>query len=261
MDALTLFHRLGAHQNDADELLAAERTVVCVGSRLLAVAWVQGQRGMVLRSHQGDMVHDRDTGGLLGAVTCEDEALRLVRRHHPTLLISTGVLEQGNGFSLVQKAKACDPSLRTILILQHQNRRLYEQAIATHSDGILVEPLMGRGHLLLALRSVCAGCIYLEPEVGAVLRGSHPGIDPGLTDRELEVMQEVVNGLSDRQIGEVLFLAPDSVKYRLKQVYLKLGLHNRTRAAIAVLLMGLVDPPRPLVPATADDQPLQVYPD
>ena len=221
--------------------------------------WVQGQRGMVLRSHQGEVIHGHDTGGLLGAVTCQEEALRLVCRHHPSLLLCTSVLEEGNGFSLVQQAKARDSALRTILILQHQNRRVYEQAIATHSDGILVEPLMGRGHLLLALKTVCAGGVYLEPEVGAVLRGSHPGIDPGLTDRELEVMQEVVNGLSDRQIGEVLYLAPDSVKYRLKQVYQKLGLHNRTRAAIAVLLMGLVDPPRPLVPASSDDQPLDRY--
>jgi len=46
----------------------------------------------------------------------------------------------------------------------------------------------------------------------------------------------------------VLHLATDTVKYHLKQVYQKLNLHSRTRAAISLVLLGLVAPPKPLLP-------------
>jgi DNA-binding NarL/FixJ family response regulator len=80
------------------------------------------------------------------------------------------------------------------------------------------------------------------------LSGSHEERNPGLTERELEVIQEVVNGFNDREIGERLHMATATVKYHLKHVYSKLGVHNRTRAAISLVLMGLVAPPRPLIP-------------
>jgi len=64
-------------------------------------------------------------------------------------------------------------------------------------------------------------------------------------------MQEVANGLNDREIGERLHIATDTVKYHLKQVYLKLSVHSRTRAAISLVLLGLVAPPRPLLPDPA----------
>jgi DNA-binding NarL/FixJ family response regulator len=67
-------------------------------------------------------------------------------------------------------------------------------------------------------------------------------------------MQEVANGRSDREIGEHLHLATDTVKYHLKQVYQKLSVHSRTRAAISLVLLGLVMPPSPLLPSSESPQ-------
>lgn len=102
--------------------------------------------------------------------------------------------------------------------------------------------------MLAALRTVSKGGVYLEPCIAAELHGSLKGRDPGLTTRELEVMREVAAGHNDRETGERLHLATDTVKYHLKQIYQKLGVHSRTRAAISLVLMGLVEPPRPLLP-------------
>ena len=75
--------------------------------------------------------------------------------------------------------------------------------------------------------------------------------DPGLSPRELELMREVAAGRNDREIAEQLHLATDTVKYHLKKVYQKLQVHSRTRAAISLVLLGLVEPPKPLLPERA----------
>lgn len=145
-----------------------------------------------------------------------------------------------------------EPHLPTLLFLQHSNRPIFQEAINTHSDGIVLEQQMGSGHVVEALRRVSNGGMYLEPLIAAMLSGSQQDHIPGLTSRELEVMQHVVCGLNDREIGIALQIATDTVKYRLKQVYSKLGIHNRTRAAISLILMGLVPPPAPLIPDRTD---------
>jgi len=72
----------------------------------------------------------------------------------------------------------------------------------THSDGLVLENEMGSGHVLTALRTVAQGGLYLERAIAQQLQGSERGRDPGLTSRELAVMQEVTNGFCDREIGE-----------------------------------------------------------
>jgi DNA-binding NarL/FixJ family response regulator len=232
MDALHITANLFDNQKEVAQLMAGQNSLVAVGSRLMALVWVQAHRGP-----------------LVGVVTKQSEALDLFLSMKPSLLIATQHLEEGNGLELIKIAKAENPNLHTLLFLQHEHPFLYEQAAETHADGILVETLMGRGHLLHALRNVCDGGVFLDPEVSMAIHGTRPSSEHGLTRRELEIMQEVVHGYNDRTIASDLRLSTETVRSYLKRIYLKLGLHNRTRAAVAVLLLGLVEPPRPLLPA------------
>jgi DNA-binding NarL/FixJ family response regulator len=228
-----------------DRLLENERILFCCQSRLLATLWVRSERGR----YQGDsLMPDR----LVGSCTTLAEALQACRDRDPSLLITTQLLEVGSGLDLVLEAKRILPELRTLLFLQYDHRALLEEAVKTHSDGIVLESEMGSGHVMAALRTVSKGGLYLEPKIARQLHGSSTGRNPGLSPRELEVMQEVANGHNDREIGEVLHIATDTVKYHLKQVYHKLNVHTRTRAAISLVLLGIISPPRPLLP---DNQP------
>jgi len=191
---------------------------------------------------------------LVGSCTTLQEGLQACRDRDPTLLITTQLLEEGSGLDLIVQAKQLLPEVRTLLFLQYDHRALLEEAVKTHSDGIVLESEMGSGHVMAALRTVSKGGLYLEPKIAEELHGSSTGRNPGLTSRELEVMQHVANGQNDREIGEQLHLATDTVKYHLKQVYNKLNVHNRTRAAISLVLLGIVAPPRPLLPITSQTQ-------
>lgn len=243
MDAIQTYRTYATARGELDQLLEQERILFCCQSRLLAAVWVRAERG---RSNSAD---DGMPERLVGACTTYEEALQSLERREPTLLVTTQLLERGSGLELVQEAKERLPNLRTLLFLQHDHPALLEQAIHTHSDGILLESEMGSGHVIAALRIVSQGGLYLEPRIAQALHGSQRQSDPGLTRRELEVMQHVVMGLNDREIGSALHLATDTVKHHLKQVYQKLRVHNRTRAAIALVLMGLAEPPQPLLPS------------
>ena len=224
-----------------DRLLQAERILFCCQSRLMATLWVRSERG---RYTGQSLMPER----LVGSCTTLHEGLKACRDRDPSLLITTQLLEEGSGLELIVEAKRILPELRTILFLQYDHRALLEEAVKTHSDGIVLEAEMGSGHVMAALRTVSKGGLYLEPKIARELHGSTQGRNPGLSTRELEVMQDVANGYNDREIGERLHIATDTVKYHLKQVYHKLNVHTRTRAAISLVLLGIIAPPRPLLP-------------
>ncbi len=244
MDAVHTYLSQGANARPIDHLLQGQRILFCCYSRLMATLWVRSERG---RSRGKDLM----PGHLVGACTTEAEAMELFLARRPTLVICTQLLEDGSGLRLVTEMKRIEPEVPTVLFLQHRNTPLFYEAVKTHSDGIVLETEMGSGHVVEALKVVSNGGMYLEPVIGRELAGSGRGQNPGLTARELEVMQQVVLGLNDREIGERLFISNDTVKYHLKAVYGKLGAHNRTRAAVSLVLMGLVAPPKPLLPASS----------
>lgn len=241
MDAVNTYMSHAAPRGTLDRLLEQERILFCCQSRLLATLWVRAERG---RYGGESLMPDH----LSGSCTTLEEALRICLDRQPTLLITTQLLEKGSGLQLIREAKQILPDCRTLLFLQHSHRTLLEEAVQTHSDGIVLESEIGSGHVIAALRTVSKGGVYLEPEIARELHGSIKARDPKLTPRELEVMQEVVLGHNDREIGERLHIASDTVKYHLKQIYQKLNVHSRTRAAISLVLLGLVEPPRPLLP-------------
>jgi DNA-binding NarL/FixJ family response regulator len=241
LDAVYTYLTQGATSRQIDDLLARERILFCCYSRLLATLWVRSERG---RYTGNSLMPDH----LAGSCTTFEEGLKLFLAKRPSLVICTQLLEEGSGLELVAKIKDLEPHLPTLLFLQHRNVPIFQQALKTYSDAIVLESEMGSGHVVEAIKIVTEGGMYLEPLIAQELAGSHSGRDPGLTARELEVMQQVVRGLNDREIGASIHIATDTVKYHLKHVYSKLGIHNRTRAAISLVLMGLVAPPNPLLP-------------
>lgn len=242
MDAINTYL---SRQNDVhkiDVLLREERILFCCYSRLLATFWVRSERGRNQSSTKVMPSH------LTGSCTTLKEAILIAEQGNPTLVITTQLLEEGSGLDLIRKVKEINNKTKTILFLQHQNLPIYQQAINTHSDCILLENLVGSGHVIEAIKIASKGGMYLEPEIADRISGTYKSKNIEITSREIEIMNLVVNGNNDREIGQLLHLSTDTIKYHLKQIYNKLNLHNRTRAAITLLLMGLVDAPKPLIP-------------
>ena len=131
MDALLTYMSHGLARGNLDQLLEQEKILFCCQSRLLATLWVRSERG---RYRGGSLMPDH----LLGACTTFNEGLQICRERQPTILITTQLLEQGSGLELITAAKQLVAGLRSLLFLQYEHRTLLEQAVKTHSDGIVL---------------------------------------------------------------------------------------------------------------------------
>ncbi|MCP9928820.1 response regulator transcription factor [Cyanobium sp. CH-040] len=222
MDLTRLLPEIPALLEELDALLAPHTTVAC----LETMKWL-GAFMCIPAVHKS----------LVGAATTEAEGDALVQRHNPSLLIVSQHLESGTGLSLVARSERRDRSIKTLLVADDANEVLVREALARGCDGICFQS----ERFMPALKVVAGGGVYYPREVAGVLRrrGDSPPAD-ALTERELEVLEGLMLGLTDRRIGERLFVTPETVKTHVKHIFQKLAVENRTQAAVKGLAAGLI---------------------
>jgi DNA-binding NarL/FixJ family response regulator len=222
MDLSYLIPEIPALIEELEELLADHRILLCLEHR----QWLAACMSItpVLKS-------------LVGAVTTEDEAFELVRKHRPTLLMVSQHLQKGTGLSLVVRTVAFNRNIKMLLVADDSNEDLVREALARGCDGICFES----ERFMPALRVVAGGGVYYPQAVAAVLRKNPlpPPVDP-LTERELEVLNHLMLGLTDQQISKQLVVSTETVKSHVKHIYQKLGVDNRTKAVVTSIAAGLI---------------------
>ncbi len=208
--------------------LRGRRTVVAMGSRAMLAFFCQAQA---------------DQLRLVGAATTAAETQGLVERQRPELLIATDHQEQGCGIDLVVQAKTALPRLQCLLIATqpHRHRRL-QAALQAGCNGLCLESRVGMGTLRAAIAAVSGGGVYIDAELAELLRGLHaqhlPVTSP--SRRELAVLELVMRGCSNTEIGERLYLSVDTVKTHLRNLRRKLQARDRTHAVVIGLCRGLL---------------------
>ena len=219
-----------------DGSLAGASLVVCTGNRALLGAWLN----VPLSTGGGTEVP------VVGAATTAREALGLVERHQPSLLLCTDQLEEGDGATLVETVKQRHAPTHTILVVGDGRRRqTIRRALAAGCDGLCLEARVGHGTILAAVQSICAGGRYRErhlldpwePGLGSDALGGLADLSP----RQVEVLRGVQQGLSNEQIASQLFLSPETVKTHLRQLRQKLGARDRGHAAVLAMQRGLIE--------------------
>jgi DNA-binding NarL/FixJ family response regulator len=243
LDALRVFFQIRRDQGVFDALLSELPFVFATGCHFQAMAAVQAQCAYVMR-HRGMRPAGREeTGAMVGAVTTKTEALELCETGKPAILITYEQLEDADGLELVREAHQRWPQLKILLVLQRTTLPRLRQAIKAGSNGILADALITKGYILTALQTVLRGDTYLDPSLGVLLQNTEAGYDPQLHSRQLAIMSLVLEGLSDREIGNRLGIAFDTVRHQLKQVYRQLGTNNRCHACLILLQLGLLRMP------------------
>ncbi|MCT0219699.1 response regulator transcription factor [Synechococcus sp. CS-1329] len=228
--AAGFLERAAQSRQEVMELLAS-RSLMVVSGRRLVISLLTGVIG--------------DRCQWFGFATSENEGLELLSRRQPQLLFVTHPLRPGSGLELVRRAKALHPQLRCLLFLEEESPPLVRAALEVHCDGICADQGVGFGHLVAATRAVLGGGFYMEPQLRDLLalacRSSLAPTGPGLSVRELEVLERVVRGYQNAQIAAQLHLSVETVRSHLKSAFQKLGATGRAQAAVMAVCQGLVN--------------------
>lgn len=172
------------------------------------------------------------------------EALGVIARTHPDILLLDVNMPVMDGIALVQTLRKQKNPVRILMLTISQNDADLLGAIRAGANGYILKNTEPE-ELRMALRSVASGKGALSPEViGNVINAaSHSLIDPPtslLSDRELEVLGCLAEGLTTLQIGVKLYISENTVKTHIRHILEKLEASNRTEAVGKATQLGLL---------------------
>jgi DNA-binding NarL/FixJ family response regulator len=179
-------------------------------------------------------------------VTTQEEALQQLVREKPGILIATVDLEDGSGLELIGRARSVVNSIRTVLIVDGKYDNLVTAGLSA-ADAVFDQVDCGGNALPWATlaRRLALNQLYRSPSVVAAMNAQQQqntlwrDAPPDLTPRELEMVELMVEGLSDRQIAEKMLVSYETARSHGKNLRLKLGCKTRSEAVAKLLRLGL----------------------
>ena len=165
-----------------------------------------------------------------------DTALALAAEHHPDVILLDLKLPGPDGLTVLGALKAADSAARVLVLTSATEPALASRALRSGAAGVLYKDV-DPDALVRAIRSVHDGHLLMAPEAaGTFMRGESPvsGLD-ALTTREREVLAELSRGRSNREIARALHVSEKTVKTHVSAVLAKLGVQDRTQAALLVV--------------------------
>jgi DNA-binding NarL/FixJ family response regulator len=193
---------------------------------------------------------------VVGEAADGDEAVRLVERAQPDVLLTDVDMPGVDGIEAIRRLRAAGSSVGILVLTSFSGAEQVIPAIQAGADGYMLKDA-GPAALDGAIRAVHRGEPLLAPEAAAVVMAKvadapdpaahagagsvHPDLER-LTAREREVLAGLGRGLSNRQLAAELYVSEKTVKTHVSNVLAKLRLGDRTQAALFAVRVGLVDP-------------------
>ena len=205
-------------------LIADDHEIVRRGLRMT----IQGESDMLL---VGEAVDGR-------------QAVELALRLHPDVVLMDIQMPGVDGIQAAAELRRSLPGAAVVMLTSFTGDAQLHAALQAGADGYLLKDISG-DDLAAAVRSARRGQPVLHPEIARRLMQQMPlPADPfaSLTERERQVLQLIARGLSNKEIGGQLFLTEVTVKGYVSALLAKLGVADRTQAALLAVRYGLVNP-------------------
>jgi DNA-binding NarL/FixJ family response regulator len=165
-----------------------------------------------------------------------EEGVDLFERLRPDVTIMDLRLPGMSGVEAIRAVLKIQPKARIIVLTTYQTDEEIHQALDSGAHGYLLKASPG-AQLGEAVRRVHAGLRFVPPDIERTLALRTPNAD--LTPREREVLRLIVKGLSNKRIAEALGISEGTVKWHVNIILERLGVEDRTQAAVAALQRGL----------------------
>jgi DNA-binding NarL/FixJ family response regulator len=165
------------------------------------------------------------------------QALALYRQERPDIVLMDVRLPDLDGIKVTALLCQEFPEAKVIMISTYDAVEDIYRAFQAGARAYLLKNILSE-ELFQAIKIVHAGEQYISPEIARCLAEHKPGSE--LTDRELQVLQLMTKGLSNREIGEILGFTDNTAKYHIKNILSKLEVTDRTEAATAAFQRGIL---------------------
>jgi two-component system, NarL family, response regulator LiaR len=198
----------------------------------------------VVRAGLKAFIHSYPGFEVIGEGCNGREAVELEATLKPDVILLDVVMPEVNGIEAEQQILARNPSARILMITSFADDAQVLGALRGGALGYLLKDSSPQ-ELEKAILQVSRGESYLPVRFARVLiqEINHPkesaGQTPKLTERETEILGMIAQGMSNEQIAEILFLSTWTVRSHLGRVFKKLGVENRTQAALYAVKAGL----------------------
>jgi DNA-binding NarL/FixJ family response regulator len=183
-----------------------------------------------------------------GSVRTAAEAATAVDADHIDVVLMDYRLPDGDGISAARAIRATHPRTRVVIVTGEDSDHLLTDALKAGCAGYLNKS-EGVAMLATAVRGAHAGATAVSPDMlaqvmtSAEQARSRAGPD-GLSERELEVLRLLAEGLPNGGIADRLFISVNTVRNHTQNILDKLGAHSKLEAVTTAIRAGLVDAPR-----------------
>jgi len=174
---------------------------------------------------------------LVGEAANGREAIECFRKVHPDVTLMDLVMPEMNGIDATVAIRKEFPNARIVVLTTYKGDVQAAHALDAGACGYLLKSSL-RKDLLDTIRRVHVGQRRIPPEI-AVAMAEHHSSDT-LSDRELEVLQQIAAGNANKNIAEHLSIAEDTVKGHVKAILAKLGANDRTHAVTIAIKRGII---------------------
>lgn len=185
------------------------------------------------------LLEDDPAIAVVGEASNGAEAIQRVAELAPQVVVMDSAMPGTGGLAATRAILAAAPATAVLMLSMHSEETLVRQAMEAGARGYILKNAMDLD-LAAAIRRVAAGETVLDP---AVVREPLGGERTRLTPRELQVLQLICDGLSNREIAARLDVSINTVSVHRANIMSTLGVHKAAELVVYAIQHGLVNPP------------------
>lgn len=187
------------------------------------------------------MLEDESDMEVIGEAGDGENAIKLAKDLHPQVVVMDCALPGMNGLEATREILGQSPDTAVLMLSMHTENTWVRQAIEAGAKGYILKDAIDL-ELGSAIRKVAAGETVFDPKVEqrVQLKGER---NAALTPRELEVLQMIVDGKSNKEIATALDLSANTVAVHRANIMNTLGIHKTAELVVYAIRAGLVNVP------------------
>jgi len=195
----------------------------------------------LMRQGLSQIIELEDDLTVIGMANDGESAIETVRKLNPDIVLLDINMPNMNGIEALKRIKSLNVTSKVIMLTIHDNREYLIETVKIGAEGYILKDADAQD-LYRAIRNVHIGQNYIHPSIssqlahdfiiGEKLNSKEQDNKTNLTNRELEVLLLIADGMNNKDIAETLFISEKTVKNHVSSIFKKIDVNDRTQAAI-----------------------------